>query len=80
MNIGIIGLGLIGGSFAKAYKAAGHTVFAHDTDKGILDFAILSGAADAPLDDGAQSLTPAQFADLTEGIRRIRAVVMDLRD
>jgi len=53
MNIGIIGLGLIGGSFAKAYKAAGHTVFACETDKSILDFAILSGAADAPLDIGA---------------------------
>ena len=46
-------MGLIGGSFAKAYKAAGHTVFAHDTDKSILDFAILSGAADAPLDTEA---------------------------
>jgi len=53
MNIGIIGLGLIGGSFAKAYKAAGHTVYANETDKSILDFAILSGAADAPLDDAA---------------------------
>jgi len=50
MNIGVIGLGLIGGSLAKAYKAGGHTVYAHDTDKSILDFAILSGAADAPLD------------------------------
>jgi prephenate dehydrogenase len=53
MNIGIIGLGLIGGSFAKAYKAAGQTVYAHDIDKSILDFAILSGAADAPLDNAA---------------------------
>jgi len=53
MNIGIIGLGLIGGSLAKAYKAAGHTVYAHETDKNILDFAILSGAADAPLDNAA---------------------------
>ena len=51
MNVGIIGLGLIGGSLAKAYKAAGHTVFAHDTDKSILDFAIMSGAVDEPLDD-----------------------------
>jgi prephenate dehydrogenase len=50
MNIGIVGLGLIGGSLAKAYKAAGHTVYAHDTDKGILDFAFLSGAADGVLD------------------------------
>jgi len=53
MNVGIIGLGLIGGSLAKAYKAAGHTVYARDTDKGIQDFAILSGAADAVLDDDA---------------------------
>jgi len=51
MNVGIIGLGLIGGSLAKAYKTAKHTVYAHDTDKSILDFAIMSGAVDAPLDD-----------------------------
>ena len=53
MNIGIIGLGLIGGSFAKAYKAAGHTVYAAEIDKSTLDFAVLSGALDAPLDSGA---------------------------
>lgn len=53
MEIGILGLGLIGGSFAKAYKAAGHTVFAGDTDKSILDLAMLSGVVDAPLDPGA---------------------------
>jgi len=53
MNIGIAGLGLIGGSFAKAYKAAGHTVYAGEIDKSIFDFAVLSGAVDAPLDDGA---------------------------
>jgi len=49
MNVGIVGLGLIGGSLAKAYKAAGHTVFTYDSDKSILDFAIMSGAVDAPL-------------------------------
>ena len=43
MLIGIVGLGLIGGSFAKAYSLAGHTVAAADTDEQILDFAILSG-------------------------------------
>ncbi len=56
MKIGIIGLGLIGGSFAKAYKAAGHTVYASEIDKSILDFAVLSGAVDAPLDAGALSI------------------------
>ena len=53
MKVGIIGLGLIGGSFAKAYKAAGHTVLGREIDDSILDFAILSGAVDAPLDDEA---------------------------
>ncbi len=51
MNVGIVGLGLIGGSFAKAYKKAGHTVFADDKDKTILDFARISGAVDDTLDD-----------------------------
>ena len=50
MNVGIIGLGLIGGSFAKAYKTAGHRVYASETDESILDFAILSGVVDATLD------------------------------
>ena len=50
MNVGIIGLGLIGGSLAKAYKAAGHTVYAREIDRSILEFAFLAGAADAELD------------------------------
>lgn len=50
MNVGIVGLGLIGGSFAKAYKNAGSTVFAHDIDNSILDFAMISGVADGKLD------------------------------
>ena len=45
-HIGIVGLGLIGGSFAKAYHAAGHKVLAFDTDTTILDFARLSGNVD----------------------------------
>jgi prephenate dehydrogenase len=50
MNIGIVGLGLIGGSFAKAYRADGNTVFGHDADAAILSFARLSGAIDGALD------------------------------
>lgn len=48
-TVGITGLGHIGGSFAKAYHAAGHKVLAFDTDKAILDFAKLSGAVDEVL-------------------------------
>ncbi len=50
MTIGIAGLGLIGGSLAKAYKAAGdHTVFAHDIDTSVIELAKLSGAVDDAL-------------------------------
>ena len=44
MNVGILGLGLIGGSLARAYARSGHRVFCYDTDESILDFAMLSGA------------------------------------
>ena len=49
MIAGIVGLGLISGSMAKAYAAAGHTVYACNRNKTILDFAILDGAVNAPL-------------------------------
>ncbi len=51
MIVGIVGLGLIGGSFAKAYSKAGHEVCAFDTDEAILKFAMLSGAAAKELTD-----------------------------
>jgi prephenate dehydrogenase len=51
MTAGIVGLGLIGGSLAKAYKAGGHTVYGHDIDDAVLGFAHLAGACDGPLTD-----------------------------
>ena len=51
MTVGIVGLGLIGGSFAKAYHTAGHTVLAFDTDRSTYDFAVLSGTVNGPLTD-----------------------------
>ena len=48
-TVGILGLGLIGGSFAKAYHAAGWTVLAEDRDASILSFAQMSGAVDRTL-------------------------------
>ncbi len=51
MNIGIAGLGLIGGSLAKAYKSEpGHTVYGYDIDDSVLGIAQIAGAVDAPLD------------------------------
>ncbi len=49
MNIGIVGLGLIGGSMARAYAKAGHQVFATDINESILSFAQLSRAVHASL-------------------------------
>ena len=51
MNVGILGLGLIGGSLARAYALAGHTVYAADRDAGMLSFAMLSGAVHGILDE-----------------------------
>ena len=53
MQIGILGLGLIGGSAARAYKAAGHSVLAYDTDTVMLEYAILCGAVDGVLERDA---------------------------
>lgn len=49
MNVGILGLGLIGGSLARAYALAGHTVYAAEKDETVLSFAILSGAVHGEL-------------------------------
>ena len=49
MRAGIVGLGLIGGSFAKAYSEAGHEVLAFDRDESVLSFAQIEGAVSAPL-------------------------------
>ena len=49
MTVGILGLGLIGGSLARAYAMAGHRVLAAEKDESMLAFAQLAGAVDAPL-------------------------------
>ena len=51
MNVGILGLGLIGGSLARAYALDGHTVFAAEKDEAMLSFAMLAGAVHGKLDD-----------------------------
>lgn len=51
MTAGIVGLGLIGGSFAKAYRAAGHTVLAANRTESVLRFAELSGDVAGELTD-----------------------------
>ena len=50
MNVGILGLGLIGGSMARAFSKAGHTVYAAERDENISAFAQLAGAVHGILD------------------------------
>ncbi len=52
MNVGIVGLGLIGGSMAKSIKnRTAHTVWGIDLNAETMTLARLSGAIDAPLMD-----------------------------
>ena len=51
MNVGILGLGLIGGSMARAYALEGHTIFAAEKDESMLSFAMLAGAVHGKLDE-----------------------------
>ncbi len=51
MNVGILGLGLIGGSLARAYALAGHTVYAAERDENMLSFAMLAGAVHGKMNE-----------------------------
>ena len=51
MKVGILGLGLIGGSLARAYALEGHSVFAGEKDESMLSFAMLAGAVQGKLDE-----------------------------
>lgn len=49
MTVGILGLGLIGGSLARAYSLEGHRVLCANRDEAMLSFAMLAGAVEGPL-------------------------------
>ena len=74
MTVGILGLGLIGGSLARAYKLAGHTVYVKNRDESMLSFAMLSGAVDGKLNEDTipqcdlilLAISPAGSADWLE--------------
>ncbi len=53
MIVGILGLGLIGGSLARAYSKAGHTVYAAEKDDSILSFAQLADVVHGTLDEAS---------------------------
>ena len=51
MIVGVAGIGLIGGSFARDYKSAGHTVYVYDRTPAVAQYAMLAGVADGLLDE-----------------------------
>ena len=51
MKVGILGLGLIGGSLARAYALEGHTVYAIQRNENMLSFAMLAGAVHGKLNE-----------------------------
>lgn len=51
MKVGILGLGLIGGSLARAYAKNGHTVYVSVRNETMLEFAMLAGVAHGRLDE-----------------------------
>lgn len=64
MTVGICGLGLIGGSMAKAYKETGHSVYGYDADASTLGFASVAGIIDGELNDQSISLCEVIFVAL----------------
>lgn len=67
MKYGIVGLGLIGGSLAKALKAAGMTVYGYARQESMREFAILSGAIDAVLTPENMQECDCLFIAITPG-------------
>lgn len=87
--VGVVGLGLIGGSLCKALVKAGHVVVGMDADATTEDYAKLAGIIDDKLTDARLSecdyvfiaLYPAAAVDYIKrkaGLIKPGAVVMDL--
>ena len=53
MKVGFVGLGLIGGSMAKAYKESGHRVLGYDLNEATLGYCSLAGITDGVLDENS---------------------------
>ena len=80
MKVGICGLGLIGGSMAKAYKAAGHTVYGYDINSASLGYASLAGITDGVLNDETLPLCELLFVALypeasIEYLKRVAPII-----
>ena len=75
MIVGVVGLGLIGGSAAKAFKAAGATVLAFDINEPIVSYAQLEGVVDGVLD--AASIASCNLLLLTATPKAVAGYLRD---
>ena len=75
MVVGVVGLGLIGGSAAKAFKAAGATVLACDINEPIVSYARLEGIVDGVVD--AESIATCDLLLLTATPKAVEGYLLD---
>lgn len=64
MTVGIVGLGLIGGSLARAYHKNGVTVYASNRNRVVLDYAVMEGTLAGELTEETLPLCDAVFIAL----------------
>ena len=75
MVVGVVGLGLIGGSAAKAFKAAGATVLACDINGPIVSYAQLEGVVDGVL--GVDNIATCDLLLLTATPKAVEEYLRD---
>lgn len=79
MTVGIIGLGLIGGSLAKAFKKyTAHTVLGYDLDKAVTQYAQLTDAIDGIVN--AESIAQCELILIAVYPHATVAYLMDMAD
>ena len=75
MVVGVVGLGLIGGSAAKAFKAAGATLLACDINGPIVSYAQLEGVVDGVL--GVDNIATCDLLLLTATPKAVEEYLRD---
>lgn len=75
MVVGVVGLGLIGGSAAKAFKAAGATLLACDINGPIVSYAQLEGVVDGVL--GVDNIATCDLLLLTATPKAVEGYLLE---
>lgn len=79
-NVMIIGLGMIGGSFAKALKERGlATLYAIDRREGELALGVSTGVIDCPAEMSAEFVSKMDVIVLATPVRAMESVLTDLK-